>query len=380
MLEKQNLFPVEEYQDRVRKVCLVAEERGIDALIVTKPEDICYLTGYQTFGEAMQYLIVTGDGDQRFVLRELESHLAGLTTYVPTVATHADNEPAQPIVADSVREALGGNGVVGINMAALSISERQALATALAEMDVTDSDGVVESCRAIKSEREIEACRVAGSHTVAGMRAAFDAVRVGATENDVAAAAYSAMTRAGSEWLTHDPIVTSGPRSGIPHTSYARRRIAQGDTVLLEFSGCYFRYNAPLMRTCAVGVASDRAKSMYDACRGALESAMEAIKPGITSGEAHAAAQRVIDRAGYTDNFRKRLGYAIGLGFKSWSEGYIFDLKSGDQRVIEPGMVFHMPPALRDIGACGVGVSETIVVTDNGCEPISGLDRDLVVV
>ena len=116
---------------------------------------------------------------------------------------------------------------------------------------------------------------------------------------------------------------------------------------------------------------------MYAACREGLEAAMAAIKPGITSGDAHQACQEVIDSYGYTDYFRKRLGYSVGIGLRTWSEGDVMDLKGGDERVLQAGMVFHMPPALRKPWQLGVGLSETIVVTDSGCEPLGSLSREL---
>lgn len=91
------------------------------------------------------------------------------------------------------------------------------------------------------------------------------------------------------------------------------------------------------------------------------------------------AAQEVIDKRGHTDYFRKRLGYSVGVGMSTWNEGRIFDLKADDHRTIEAGMVFHMPPALRLPGAFGVGVSETVIVTEDGCEPLSTQPRELAV-
>jgi Xaa-Pro dipeptidase len=379
-MNKQNLFPASEYERRQKNVRAEALRRGIEALIVTVPDDICYLTGYQTFGEATQYLILPPDGAPTFVLRELESHLVSLTTYVASVRTYGESERGVDAVANALRDLDASKATVGVDLGHVSSTDESQLREACSDCRIIDSSGVVGVSRVRKSDLELAACREASRMTVVGMEAAYSAAREGVTENDISAAAFKAMTVAGAEWLTQDPIITSGERSGIPHTTYARRVVQPGDTILLEFSGCYYRYNGPLMRTCVVGPPSPTVRSMYAACEEALEAAMAAVRPGVTSGEAHAACQQVIDRAGFTDNFRKRLGYAIGLGFNSWSEGSIFDLKADDPRVLEEAMVFHMPPALRIIGQLGVGVSETIVVTSSGCEALADLSRELVVV
>lgn len=378
-LDKQRIFPESEFNDRLEAVRAHARSSDVDTLLVTGPENIYYLTGYQTFGEAVQFLVVPPQGQPVFLLRELESHLVGLTTYISDVRTYSDT--VQPVdVLVSILSELGLNdGRLGIESESLKPSIADSLRRHLTA-GVCDASGVVEWCRRVKSELEVQVCREAAKLTTAGMTAGFEAVKVGATENDVAAAVHYAMTTAGSEWLTHDPIVTSGPRSGIPHTTYARRQLAAGDVVLLEFSGCYFRYNSPLMRTCVIGEPPKRARLMYDACSEALQAAMDVITPGITSAQAHQACQDVIDQAGFTDNFRKRLGYAVGIGFKTWSEGSIFDLKADDPRLLEDGMVLHLPPALREIAEFGVGVSETILVTSTGAVPLADCSRELVCV
>ncbi|MET0749250.1 MAG: M24 family metallopeptidase, partial [Rhizobium sp.] len=94
----------------------------------------------------------------------------------------------------------------------------------------------------------------------------------------------------------------------------------------------------------------------------------------------HQAAQRVIDDAGYTAAFRKRIGYSMGVAFApDWGEGGILSLFSGVDRIIEPGMVFHLPATLRSYGVWTVGASETVIVTENGAEPLSNLPRDMTI-
>jgi Xaa-Pro dipeptidase len=91
------------------------------------------------------------------------------------------------------------------------------------------------------------------------------------------------------------------------------------------------------------------------------------------------ACQRVIDAAGYADNFRKRLGYSVGISFApDWGEGAILSLNTGVKTELRPGMTFHLPPALRIYGRFTVGVSETIVVTDTGYRALGTVKRDLL--
>jgi Xaa-Pro dipeptidase len=87
----------------------------------------------------------------------------------------------------------------------------------------------------------------------------------------------------------------------------------------------------------------------------------------------------VIDSAGMTAAFRKRIGYSMGIAFApDWGEGVILSLFEGVERIIEPGMVFHLPATLRDYGVFTVGASETVIITPDGpCEVLSRLPRQI---
>jgi len=155
--------------------------------------------------------------------------------------------------------------------------------------------------------------------------------------------------------------------------------LRRGDPVLLEFSGCWVGYPGPMMRSACVLEASEQVKKMADACVGGLEAAINTIKPGVTSGKVDEACRLVIENAGFEPWFRKRTGYGVGVFKPSWGEGEVIDLKRDDPRVLQAGMVFHMPPALRDPKKCGVGFSETVLVTEHGCDVLTDFPRKLYI-
>ena len=127
--------------------------------------------------------------------------------------------------------------------------------------------------------------------------------------------------------------------------------------------------------------ASDEQRRFFDHMVALQEVAFDALKPGATCAEVHAACQAKIDKNGFTDSFRKRTGYSTGISFApDWGEGNVLSLFRGVDRVLEPGMAFHIPPALRDYGVFTMGVSETAVVTDNGCRILGSVPRDLLVI
>ncbi|MBJ3776580.1 M24 family metallopeptidase [Acuticoccus mangrovi] len=377
-IQRELFFEESEYDARLSAIREGMAARGIDTLVLAGPENILYVTGYQTFGfHNYQLCVIPAKGKPFLVLRFMESVLAARYAWTDEVVPWDDTQDPTEVTITALRERGLAEGVIGIEEKAyfLRVTDWKKLAASLPNL--IDGSGVVEPVRASKSPRELEFMRESCRLTDLGMTAALDEIAVGRTDNDVAAAAFDAMTRAGAEYLQRDPIVCTGARSGLPHACYMRETLKPGDAVLIELSGVYHRYYAPMMRGAVVGPPSDQIRRMADVIIETLEAAMAKIRPGATSAEVDAAAREVINRAGMWENYRKRAGYSVGLGMSTWVEGGIASLKEDDPTVLKPGMCFHLPMALRDYGKAGLGFSETIVVTETGCEPLGTVPREL---
>lgn len=376
----ESAFPAAEYDTRQAAVRDRMRARGIDLAILTGPENIFYLTGQQTPGYyTFQALCVPADGAPFLVLRGLEAMNARLNTHLDDLVGYADDEPPAAALAGALRARgwLGRRIAVDRNAWFLTVNLHAQLVAELGELG--DASGLVEPLRRVKSPAELEQIVAAGRANDAGMRAGLAAVAAGATENDVAAAIMGAAIAAGSEYVGMEPFVTSGPRSGVPHTTWRRRRLEPGDVAVLETSACYNRYHAALFRTVAIGTVPDEVHEMYAVCMEGLDAALAQLHPGNTCADVHAAAQEVIDRHGQTAGYRKRTGYSMGISFApDWGEGNILSLFRGIDVPLEPGMVFHVPITLRAWNRFTVAVSETVQVTDGPPRTFSDIPRDLV--
>ncbi len=369
-----------EYAERQERLRRILKRENIDLLLVTGPENIFYLTGQQTPGYyTLQFLGIPVDGEPFMLLRQLEYYNAVSNTFINDITPYADNIDAAEALSGLLRD----KGLAGKRIAVertgwfLSVAAFDKIIRALGNL--MDGSGLIEELRVIKSPAEIEALKAAAEYTDAGMRAGMSAVAAGSTENDVVAAMAGSAFAAGCEYMGMDPFVTSGPRSGVPHTTWRRRVLENGDAVLLEMAGCHNRYHAGLMRTVWIGPPPAEARAMMEACQDGLAAALDQIRPGNTCADVHNACQAIIDERGFTDGFKKRTGYAIGIAFApDWGEGHILSLYHNVHTPLAPGMVFHMPPALRAYGRFCVGVSETVVVTESGYEALSRIDRTLL--
>ncbi|MEQ8694875.1 MAG: Xaa-Pro peptidase family protein [Gammaproteobacteria bacterium] len=376
------VFSEQELAGRVERARKLLSERGIDVMIVTGPENIFYLTGQQTPGYyTYQALLLPVDAEPIFIVRQLELNNLVANSYLKNVRPYLDN-------ADPVTETISAIEDMGWSGKRIAIDERGwflpiAIYKALLEKlgNLSDASGVIETLRAVKSASEIEKLERSAEYVEAGMKAGMSAVRAGVTENDLVAAMMGSAIAAGSEYMGMEPLVASGPRCGVPHGTWRRRRILDNDPVFLEMAASHDRYHASLMRSCWIGTPPDTAKRMMECILVALDAALDALKPGVTCASVHDACQAVIDKYGYTDNFKKRAGYSVGISFApDWGEGNVMSLYTGIGRVIEPGMAFHIPPALRIYGEFTVGVSETAIVTDTGCRTLSAISRDMLII
>lgn len=375
-------FARDEFSARIEKAQNVLRERDIDLLIVTGPENIFYLTGQQTPGYyTFQALLLPAEGTPEFIVRQLELLNCRKNSFLESFEVYQDGDlPAEVLTAVIDRLRLRGRRVAIEKKGwFLPVALYEQMVALLGP--VQDGSGIVEGLRLIKSDAELAAIDAAGSYADAGLRAGLAAVAAGATENDLVAAMMGAAIAAGSEYVGMEPLVSSGPRGGTPHATWRRRSLRAGDGVFLEMAGCHGRYHAALMRTAWVGKPPAAAMDMMETCLEGLAAALETVRPGVTCEAVHAASQAVVDRRGYTDNYRKRTGYGIGISFApDWGEGNILSLYTGVLTELRPGMVMHIPPALRDYGKFTVGVSETVVVTEKGHRTLSTIGRDLVAV
>lgn len=372
-------FPAEEFAQRQDRARAVVAAAGFDALIVTGPETIFWLTGRQTAGYfAFQALILPATPRAPVLLvRQLELAGARANTWLDDVFAYQDGE-------DPLAALAGLTADLGLSNLAIERDGWFLSPAMLAALDrrfdgaLGDGSGLVAPLRAVKSPLEIAAIRAAAGYAEAGLAAGIAACHAGATENSVTAAMMSAAIAAGSEVMAMEPLVSSGPRSGLPHMTWRRRELAEGDGIFLELAGSHARYHAALMRSVWIGQPPALALSMMDCAQEALAAALEECRPGNSCAVPHRAAQAVIDRAGHTAAFRKRIGYSMGVAFApDWGEGAILSLFEGVGRIIEPGMVFHLPATLRDYGRFTVGVSETVIITETGAETLSSLPRQM---
>jgi Xaa-Pro dipeptidase len=373
-------FPLEEFEARLAATRVRMAAAGIDLLVLTSPENLYYLSGYESAGYlAMQALLVGFDAEPVLVTRQLEAPNAAATSVHGGSVAYQDHEDPLAVVAREI-EGLGlARHRIGVERRSrhLTVDSRDRLGALLPRAEIGEGSGVVEAVRLRKSARELDLIRAAGRIVDRTMEACLAGICAGVRERELAAEIYRASLLAGSEYSGTPPFVTSGPRSARPHATWSDRVIQAGDPVFVEVAACRRRYHAVLMRTAVAAPASARVRAMHAASRAGLEAALAAIRPGVPAAHVERACRGAIARAGWADAFRLRAGYSMGLGFEGFAEGHILSLHRREPTPLEAGMVLHLVPFLMVDGEAGLAVSETVIVTEAGAEVACRVSREL---
>ncbi len=378
-------FSPAEYERRLRELRERMAKRLLDAVIISDPENLMYLTDYQTTGYSFfQGLVVPLEGEPFMVTRQMEESNVIERTWVEVTRPYSDTGDAMQQLFAALQEfGLVENKTVGYerNSYFFPAYQQDRIKFLFDRERLIDCFGVVEEGRTCKSAEEIEVMRKAAAATEAGMQAGIEAVAPGVSENEVAAAVCSAMFAAGGEYPAVLPYVTSGPRSMIGHATWEGRIIQPGEHVFIEVGGCYRRYHTAMMRTVVTGELSPSMERAQNVMKDALAALHELVRPGVTVSDVDHEMRAIVNANDVGASLITRAGYSIGIAFPpSWDEGYIISIKQGDPKVLEPGMTFHIIPWMWGVdGDKTCGTSDTIVVTETGCESFFTLDRDFAV-
>ncbi len=381
-LPQELAFPVEEYRGRIESVRESMRADRVDVLMVKEPSNVLYLSGLQSFSMyGGECLILPLDGEPTLVVHPPEAGTALLHTWIDDVHTFDATATHEQYLASLLREKALDKASIAIEKQSVGVTAafQEGFAAQLQGVEFADGSACVPAARTLKSEAEIAHLRTAAGITDLGTAAAIEAAGEGKTDNDIAAAASQAMIQGGSEYMALSPIVTAGRRSGILHSTHKRVPLRKGDSILIEMGASYQRYTAPTMRTISIGDPDAGVIQMAGACLTALDKVIEAIRPGVTSDEVARLGWEGMDLAGPGLVFHGVFGYAVGCNFPpTWADGTA-KISLGDHTVLQPGMVFHHPVALRRLGEYGVAFSETSVVTEDGCEVLTSTERRLFI-
>ena len=381
---KELAFSTGEYRERCRRLRVLMDEVGLDVMLVHQPPSVFYFSGYENLHVYdNECVVVPREGDISLLVDEADTSRGRLTSWLDRIFSFPPEGEAGRTLAAILAEQGLERARIGVEKrvpraACLSVHTYETLRDALPNARFVDASGLAERVKLTKSRKEIEFHRIAATFTDAGVRAALEAAEEGRTDNDVAAAAYHAMMTAGSEFLSIPVIVNCGTASGISHSTHKNQRLKKGDVLFLELGGCYRRYTSPCMRSASIGTPTDDAKRLAEGCLAALERMQAVMRPGVPFDAVARAGAEGVALAGTDIDWNEDYGYPVGAGFPPHWGDYTCQIRTGNHMLLQEGMIFHQPIALRRRGTVGVAFSDTVLLTAKGCEALTTVERRFV--
>ncbi len=338
-------------------------DAGVDALLVTNLTNVRYLTG---FTGSAALLLVTPAGltfvtDHRYG----EQAAAQLAAAGVTAAIEVANAGQKDRVTGAV--AAAGAHRVGLEADAVTWSaQRTYAADWFPSLELVPTTGLVAGLRLRKDAGEID--RIAAACTIADEALASVRARLAdrPTESEFGLELDTAMRRLGADDVSFETIVASGPNGARPHHRPGSRTIAEGDLVVIDFGALVDGYHSDMTRTVMVGEPSPTQARMYAVVEEAQAAGVAAVRDGVEAKAVDDACRQVIDRAGWLDAFLHSTGHGVGLDIHEApgvGQTSTATLSTRCVVTVEPGV--YLP----EHG--GVRIEDTVVVTPDGCRPVT---------
>jgi Xaa-Pro aminopeptidase len=256
----------------------------------------------------------------------------------------------------------------------LTVSKRDDLAETHDNVQWVPQTQVLTTQVASKDDGEIDRIRAAQSITEAVFDDIIDLIEPGMTEREVAAEIVYRHLQRGTESMSFDPIVASGPNAARPHGRPTDRTLRKGELIVIDMGGFRDGYASDMTRTIALGTPSSSARRGYDAVLSAQEAALEEAHAGMTGEELDAVAREVLEDEGLGEHFTHGLGHGIGLQVHEWprvSRTSDAELPVGACVTIEPGV--YVPEE-----NYGVRIEDIVVLREGGCENLTRSPKELL--
>ena len=370
------VFPESELTHRLAAVRQIMRDRDLDALIVSVPENIYYLTGLDHWGFfACHVLVVPLEGTMALTCRAMERITVANQVKNAEFFGHGDTEELADYVIRILAERGLSSAKLGIEKRSLFMTPRiyEMILAGTPSADWSDGSGIIDDLRLVKSPLEQEYTRKAAAAADEGTLAAIEAIRDGASDYEVAAECNRAMILAGSEYPGFGPFIRPTTRLGEEHTTWRGDVFHDGDAVFLEVGGAFRKYQAPMGRLVYVGSAPQGAESSAELAIRGMQAICDALKPGATAGQVYQAWKDVANSAGLTDYHRHHCGYMVSIGFPpSWTGGsMVTSLQPGSTRVLKAGMTFHAHSWFTNTDVVDYFISNTVMLTETGAENLT---------
>ena len=334
---------------RLQRLRARLAELNLDAMLITQAENRRYLSGFT--GSAGVLII----GHEKQVLATDSRYWGQMAREAPLFELAQIKGKTEPTVLETLK-ALGARRV-GFESGQVTVAQLEGWQKEFAAIELVPTQNVVESLRAVKDAQEIEVMRRASVLTDQAFDFLMDTIRPGMTEKQLAWDVEVFLRTHGAEGLAFEVHIASGPNSAEPHHPPTDRAVQEGEPIWIDMGARMDGYCSDLTRSFVIGKPDDQFKRIYNIVLQAQMDTERAMRAGLPGKEADAVARRVIEEAGFAENFGHGLGHGLGLAVhEKPSAGRLSDdtLMEGGVVTVEPGI--YIP------GWGGVRIEDVVII------------------
>ncbi len=354
-----------EIDQRRRALSARLPELKIDALLVSSPANVRYLTGYA--GSNGILLVTKAEShfftDPRYALEASEQI---------TCKVHVEKKPlliaAGAIIKRKRLKKIGFESSWLRYDDYIKVKEELPLGSAMVPIGK-----IIEEQRMVKSASEIDLIRRSVATNSEAYSKTIRRVHAGAREMDIAAELEYQMRALGAEKAAFDTIVAAGPRSALPHAHPTAHRLGENELLLIDMGASQEGYASDMTRVAHTGTPPKRILRLYKAVLEAQLTALSSIKAGVTTGEVDAAARNVLKRHELDRAFVHSTGHGLGLEIHEPPR-----IARKDKTRLQAGMAITIEPGAYIDGLGGIRIEDTVLVTEHGCEVLTPTPKDLI--
>jgi Xaa-Pro aminopeptidase len=364
------------YALRQKRLAAELHFRAVQALLITHLPNIFYLCGFT--GSAGILLVQAGDRSPRLTFftdgrytQQAKEEVQGARVVIAKQS--GLTEACEAVVKNGIRK-------VGFEPEHLSYNTYLQIRHTLYNFagpkktpKLRAVNGVTEKFRITKDADEIAQIRAAVLLGSDLFPSALSAIRPGVPEATVAGELELQARKAGAEGMSFDTIVAAGPRSAFPHGRASAQPIPDNGFIILDYGVILAGYCSDMTRTVHVGQVSDQHRRMYEAVKAAQLASIEAVRPGVETGEVDRAGRDRLKKAGYDAYFTHSTGHGVGIEVHELPR-----LARGQNQLLTPGMVITIEPGIYIPKEGGVRIEDMVLVTESGREVLTPTTRDLI--
>jgi len=374
--------------------------RGLDLLVATVPENVFYLTDLPSSpvspnrllncvkNSSPAFALLSKKGEATLLVTSAAVELARETSWVDNVKTYATGtyivRPQGPLPKDVAREPFEALSKivkeskakkVGVDLKYATTNAADRLRSSLPDVEVSDQTLMFELFRMIKSNEEIDRFKEANRILCSAIKRVAAETHIGVQERDLQLLLKSEILKDGGD-MWQQTTIAAGPNDGPNiYSQPTDRKIQAGDIIRIDVGCVYKGYTADLSRTLVVGNVPVKARRIYDVLQDAEHRLIAACGPNDKASHLHSIVVDYVKNNLDKDYFRGNVGH--GTGVELYDRPF---LSADDDTQLQPGMTLSLEVPYHEFGLGGFNVEDSAVVTKKGCDIVSDLPQELMVV